>query len=278
MMLLLSIPFRKVIMKHIELLVIGATGVGLGLIASRGNADAHVLLIDRGIIPGAEFINALVPGDGWETPPSSPTAKSVYDELIARNVLSNGRIHLPAVSPVLYGRMKPLASRIRLSTELLGVAKAAAGYEVTISDAGGISKITAAAIIDTTAERISKPRMTFASKAFNALLDAPAKDYREIIGQHGNAAVLPGRFDSERFLSLPMAAGDGFPEARKKLSQFWHERDDALKPWAIAATAGTFAYTVNEKRTEIAPSWLHLPSAAYPNITRALEAGESVRV
>ncbi|MEK6795564.1 MAG: hypothetical protein AABZ39_12345 [Spirochaetota bacterium] len=264
-------------MAHSELLVIGATGVGLGLIASRENADAQVLLIDRGIIPGAEFVNALVPGDGWDAAPSSSFAKSVYDELIARNILSNGRIHLPAISPVLYERMKPLASRIRLSTEILGIAATASGYEMTISDAGGISKITAASIIDTTTARISRPGMTFASKAFNVLLDAPARDFSEIIGQHGTATVLPCRFDSERILSLPLAANDGFADARRKLAQFWKERDEALRPWSLAASAGAFAYTVTDKRTEIAPSWLHLPSAAYRNITLAIEAGENAK-
>ncbi|MDD5597809.1 MAG: hypothetical protein PHV82_07680 [Victivallaceae bacterium] len=254
--------------QNYETLIIGAglTGIGLAC-ADKENS----LIIERTISPGSEYINAFNPGNDWQEEPLTSGGKNLKKELEDRNILCDGKVHISALSPVLYSFIKTEKLNVLFWTEITGIEKVRGNFEVEIYNASGLRKIKVKKIIDTSPERRSAPdKSSIISKSINALLHCE----KEISSfELKNGKLLNGRFPSEKYFSLPVEVNDSWPDARKKLFAAWEKRPGKLSGWLIAATASEFAYSSAKGPFEIKNNWLHLPSAAYSNPIQSFEAG-----
>lgn len=251
-----------------ETLIIGATLTGIGLAC---NNKKNSLIIERTASPGSEYVNAFNPGKDWEKETATPEGKKLKNELEERNVLCDGKAHIPAMAPILCNLIKKEKLNALFWTEITKIEKAEDVFEIEILNASGLQKISAKKIIDTTALRISSPdKSSIISKSINAILHCE----NEISAfKMKTGKIIDGRFPSEKFFSLPVEISDSWPEARKKLFDSWERRADEIKDCLMASTASEFAYVSEQGPFEIEKNWLHLPSTAYSNPLESFDAG-----
>jgi hypothetical protein len=258
---------------HYPVLVYGATFAGIGMAAA---AAGQALLVERSALVGHDFIASYNPGTGYDSPLATSAAEELRTELLARNLLtSEGRVHLPAMSPVLFNRMKQNRLPVRMLTELVSVSRTAEGFEVTLFSASGLEKVHVNRIIDTTATCRSKPGhpIAYTSKSINAYLHCPEGAANPIPAADDQACYVEGLFPGELILKLKLEPGDDWTTARSKLHSYWKQRHVNCAPWTVAALADTFEVASAEQELELDAGWSWFPSSNQPNPLQAYEAG-----
>ncbi|MFD0716048.1 hypothetical protein [Paenibacillus sp. GCM10027626] len=275
---------------QLDTLVVGATFTGIGLIGELQKLKPNIqsVLIEREITLGHEFTYAYKHGTNWQHQKElNQAARILRAELTRRNVLSaEGRAHLPGITPILYQHVRDQELPIRLKTEVVSVQAAGRGYKVTLYDSSGISELIVRRIIDTSSVKLSCPqRQQTSGKRISALLHAKKNEHGLVAEQalhaFGGAAEFNaasfsfkrGRFESESYISIPLAAEDGWIEARRKIHQFWANRPVELEGWSLATVADQFDYEPNAGPHEIEQDWYWMPSTAYANPLQAMDQG-----
>ncbi|GAA3404429.1 hypothetical protein ACFFNY_26775 [Paenibacillus hodogayensis] len=262
---------------HYPLLVYGATSAGLGLTVA---APAGTLLVERSSLVGHEFVAAYNPGHRWERRLDSAAAELLRTELLERGLLTpEGRVHLPAIAPVLFRLIRQHCLHVQMMTEIVEVVPDRNGYAVTLLNASGLTRVTAGRLIDTTplCSSLGARRMTPIAKSINAMLHAPGtaelppSPLPEPLD--GRVSLLDGLYPGERILRLELDAGDGWLTAREKLHRYWADHYTAFAPWTIAALADAFDIRTTELDRDIADRWSWFPSSSYANLLEAYDAG-----
>ncbi|MCU6792123.1 hypothetical protein OB236_08290 [Paenibacillus sp. WQ 127069] len=260
--------------EHVETLIVGATFAGIGVGACLGE---NGLIVERTMLPGHEFINSYQPGKGWNIERQQPLAEQLQQQWRSKGLLTkDGKVHLGGIAPTVHKLLLDSKQPIRLMNEIVEVCPdKSGGWRVTVFDASGIRTLTAGRIIDTTSDCRSAPGRYQAKAKFigAALHRTNTEEAQKEIPQAWQHAIIPGAYDSEAYLQLPIDMGATWEQARYELFQSWSERPEELKPWTIAAIADAFTYHVSSGHKQIAEGWDWLPSCAYDNPLEAIEAG-----
>jgi hypothetical protein len=260
---------------HYPLLVYGASFAGLGIATA---AKGRTLLVERTALVGNEFIASYNPGEAWESPVGTAPARQLREELLHRNLLSEeGKVHLPAIAPVLFHFIRQNGLNVRMMTEIVDVAARGQGYEVTLFNASGLQRITVDHIIDTTPTCASSPMLDAApiSKSINAMLhsEAPAST-PSLPDDEANVRLVEGLMPGELILKLALDSKDDWTEARTKMHRYWMRHFRAFEPWTLAALADAFEIRtdVREKNLDN-DGWIWFPSSTPSNLIQSFDAG-----
>ncbi|RKN85296.1 hypothetical protein [Paenibacillus ginsengarvi] len=258
----------------VPVLVIGATLAGLGLAAA---GKERALVVERTSGVGREYLGCFHPGERLEEPTSSEAAGVLREELTRRNLLSENRLHLGALAPVLFNRIRRDGWRVRFLTEIIGIEREAEAdaYTVTLFDASGLRQIRTSFIVDTTSLCVSSPasKPAIRSKKLNAMLHNADPSANAPVLNEGGAEVVQGRFPGEVILKLNLDPGDDWPSARDKLHRYWADRPAAFGSWTMALVADAFETFTEKGPFSLGDRWVWLPSCAYANALQAFDAG-----
>ncbi len=257
-----------------EQLVIGATCAGLAGALARPEGT---LLVEPSASIGWEFVEAIRPGTGWEdADQSGKEAEGLRRELIDRNILHQGRVHLPAIAPVLFKRLYDSSVHYLFLTDVLEVVPGAGGYEVALFGRSGLTKVRVRRILDTTNGLVSRPaqQVEVTYRGIHAILNGSMREAQSERSRAGSQyRTVPGRFPSEVYLMLPLSNDDDdWPRARVRLHDFWTDRPAEL----LGADLATVAMRLAEKPVPAdvrERGWRHLPSASFDNPLQAFAAG-----
>ncbi|SDD02497.1 hypothetical protein SAMN02799630_02056 [Paenibacillus sp. UNCCL117] len=263
----------------VGVLVAGATFAGLGLALSLGE---QALVVERTGAVGAEFTAAFRPAKADLSSRVSTDTAELREEAVGRNIVGeDGGMHWPAFVPVLQQWIHSRNIRVRFLTRIVEVkALPGAGFEVTLLDAAGLSKVRADRLVDTTSFCETEPAAASGGrlhgKRLNAIIhrpDAPQLAPPTIAGY----PIHRGRFNSEWAASCQLSLSDDWFAARTRLLSWWDARPEELQPWRLAAIADGFDAGVDGGTTEVAEGWAWHPSAAYADPFAAFEAGVRFR-
>ncbi|TBL73922.1 hypothetical protein [Paenibacillus thalictri] len=279
----------------LEMLIVGATFAGIGASLSM---DRSFAIVERTTLVGHEFINSYRTGSDWKSVPEFPPTLELQKEFEEKRLLTlEGRVHLGGMAPIVFKQLlqSGKSGSVRFMTEVVGIARRADGYDVTLFDAGGIRTVWTNRIVDTTSDCRSLPgRFPVKEKAVcavlhntNASVNAEANAATSIVTGFNAGAekpglsipkefadrISPGAFASEAYLRLPIAPEADWAEARHTLNRFWADRPAELQDWTIAAVADEFAAVPARSCEELDNGWLWMPSAAFENPLSAMDAG-----
>jgi hypothetical protein len=265
-------------LKHIPLLIVGATFAGLGFASESGPG---ALVVEPFSQPGHEFISSYRPGERWPRNARTEAGRRLLEELERRGVLdADRRLHIPAVLPIVCSWIREQRIQLLLMTQIVRIAPHPDGYEVTLAHASGLETLVAGRIVDTTSGGLPHSDVdesVIADKRINALLHRASHEADASVPLpepfDERLSFVRGPFASEAIASLKLAASDDWPTARRKLYAAWLARPAAWQPWTIAAIADTFEHRAGKGPTVIRPNWTRLPSCAYANLLEALEEG-----
>jgi hypothetical protein len=162
-----------------------------------------------------------------------------------------------------------------MMTKIIDVQPSSNGYEITLYNSSGLQKIEAGSIIDTISNCASNParQVSVEYRKINAMLHcADPQELPEL--EDESVELAPGLFPGEVILKLDVDVNDDWIEARQKLHEYWLHRPKVLSPWILAAVADSFEIGVAKGAHEIADNWTWFPSAAFPNLLQAFDAGQ----
>ncbi|MDF2922224.1 MAG: hypothetical protein K0R57_1138 [Paenibacillaceae bacterium] len=251
------------------LIVLGATFAGIG--AAYAN-KADTLILERTALAGYEFANAYRIGEGWNDVILSETGKQLKLEMLQRNILSEqGEVHIPALAPLVYNRLKKDQFNILLMAELVGITRAESQYCVEVHTASGFKKFFTNTIIDTRTDAL--PGDFIKIKSINALLYSEEEASICSPASQGAVELMKGKQRGEVIVRLPVEADDDWSSAREKLHTFWRNRPGEWKAWRIISVGASFDIRADQGPVRVMDNWSLLPSAAYRNPLEALEAG-----
>lgn len=254
--------------EYYPVIVLGSTFAGLG--AAYANKE-NTLVIDRSALVGYEFINSYRPGEAWNDVALSGEGMGLKEELLQRNILSEqGKVHIPAVAPVLYNRIKEDGLHVLFLTDIVEICSTGDGYELQVYNTSGFRKIKTDRIVDTRADNI--PQQLIKGKSIHAMLHCEDENV-PLPGNNEQAEFLEGKQKGEVILRFFLDAKDDWASARAKLHRFWMNRPEEWKSWVIAAVASTFDIAVEKGPGMVDENWCWLPSSAYSNPLAAFEAG-----
>jgi hypothetical protein len=262
------------------IVVLGSSFVGLGAACA---APDQVLVIERSMLVGSEWIAGYQAGEIWNKEAVTVAARELRLELIQRGLIGEGgAVHLPAMAPVLFRWIKEHQLQVQFLSETIGIEPSGDGYDVTLYNASGYQRIRAGQILDTTGECLSQPERRAASptstgKAIHAMLHGPdSLETGVMIEREGlTATVTPGLLPGEALLRLPLSVDAGWPVARRSLHEFWKARPEAWRDWTITAVADVFTVEAPRGPHLLAPGLTWLPACAYANGVEGFDAGQS---
>jgi hypothetical protein len=257
---------------HYDTLVVGATCAGLGYAL---NHPEHLLVVDSGSLAGREFVETMDPGQGWETEPSlDDNTEDLRRELERRNIAADGCVHLPALGPVLFERLRLSGIDYLFLTNILGLTRGPTDYVADLFNVEGHHTVRANRILDTTVRRESLPGHVVAMETQSICATLSNPDGTPCPQQQltADCAMRPGRFRGEAFLCLTVPVTCDWVTARDRLHQFWMDRPEPLRSWDLVSVATR----LRQRSTEVpAPGKGHvlLQSARYENPLAAYAAG-----
>ncbi len=260
---------HAVLMEY-DTVIIGATAAGLGAAFAK---KGKTLMIDKHPHVACEYVQSFYYGTNWNAHPLTPEAAHLRDELFARGILSDdGRVHLPAVLPMLYHQLKESGIDLLLMTNVTNIERTAEGYALELFCVKGYLRILARTVIDTANCPFlyeSAPQ-NIRVKSLNAILYGGKQPP---VWEGEAARIVPGKLEGEYVLRFFVSPDETISGARKKLHQLWKSRPAALLDWTIAATADYFAYQADVLDRETSPNYIDLNPRGYDNVLDAFDAG-----
>lgn len=254
-------------MQHYPFVFIGETALAMGLAAALSNRGIPSLTVERGSLPAPEFTAALrTRGSMACAVMQSPEANLLKGEFVRRHAIAPCGDSLPALQPILcksFGDCNPKAGKGGLcdlftASVILSDEWDGEKHVLEIFTTGGVWGVTADRILDTTTARAAVTR-----RFLNANLDC----------RTAASGTVAGRFTGERYLRMPVADGTDYPTARRALQAFWRSRGEELKDAKLLMIASEFDEDCIGGVTKTGEGAYSLPSAAYPTVLHAYDAG-----
>lgn len=252
-------------MEFYDLAVLGATFSGVGAAAA---CEGKSIVFEHRQQIGYEFINSFNYGVGLNRPVKTVMGQKLKAELLKKRILSEkGLVHLPAVAPMICKYVIERGIKILLMTDVVNIEKFSEFYEITIYSVSGFKKIRASKVLNTIYDK-----NYITDKYINARISCADKG--ECALNSPEATAIKGLFSGEYVLKYKVDTNDDIMTARKKLHDFWRDRQVSLKPWMIAAVADCFEVKVEKMSGVIDDSeYYYLFSAAFDNFLQAFEGG-----
>lgn len=197
----------------------------------------------------------------------SPKTEGFFKDLEERNLIGeDGTVHVFPVAGVTAKRF--IMADTLLSTDVISVGKAAGGYEITIFNIDGFSKIYAENILDTTPTGVinTNPSELNFTKYLRSLISGE--------GEPEEAAIVRGRFENEFTYSVEAEKYEGYSSAARRLHEAWQKIAVKNRGYEMSAVAPQFAYIYDAPvRREIDKNYIFVPSASFADLGSAYEEG-----
>lgn len=239
-------------MREADCLVIGASFAGAGFAAAAGK---DVVIVENTCVLGKEFAAGLNQKPAKKMICKTKQGKNLENELKRRGLLNeNGEIYAQPAVFVLSKLLLELKTEVRFHTVVTNIEHVGSGFEITLFNNEGISKMRAKQVIDTTSAGVfgKHKRRKFLCSA--------------VAGQ----TELRNEITGMAYIALPLEESCGWMEAREKTLAYVQKNN--LK---IVMMANEFAYrdSAEPKETE---GILWLPSDGFYNLLEAFEGGAAV--
>ena len=252
-----------------DLAILDASGAALGL-AEALQSQYRILVLNRTAMVAAEFVNAFRPCVG-RLIPGSPPARAILSGLEQERLLAFDQCRVYSAGPLLDHAFSQLTCDQRYETDLLAMEPAPGGYELEIVNRSGTRKIKTRVLVDTRDTALPNPR------TLNAIL--VSRDTAAPTPPDSGAMTFFREADPTpptAILQLACSQSESLFAARHRLIESWASVANQNPAWKIAAIALAFA-VVPDASSPVAlkePSgWIRLPSAAFPNLLAAIDAG-----
>lgn len=257
--------------EQVSTLIVGASMLGIGLAARMGR-QAVVLESSNGV--GNEFVRSFKLSDLPYTP-SSESGMVLMEELYQRGAMDDrGRVHLPAVMPIVIKFITDRKLEVRMQTHVVDVTRRGGQYAVTCHDASGWRHFMAERLVDTSMCCVTNPeRGKIKDKSLNMMLLGLPKSEELSAENACEYSLVQGRFPAETVLKFPVGPQDGWTEARNKLFQFWLNRPGAYRSCRFLTHADEFDRSYEAAIERIEQGWEWRPSAYYAHVLEAFDQG-----
>lgn len=193
--------------RNYETIFLGCSAYAIG--AAEANPDGS-LILEAGEGLGGEFTDALMTG-GFARP-QAPGAQALYDELIARRVMSEesaarGEAHLPAVSVVLARRLRESRAHVLFKTRVLGIEGEAGRVVVRAVCNAKLYEFECARVVDTRSDDYARIRALDPTARFFlcAHVGLTAMPEGQWAGARLKRGYLPGEWYLQMETGLPSA-------------------------------------------------------------------------
>lgn len=266
---------------YTDCVVIGASVLGCGYALEHSGA---CMIIEPSMLLASEFGSTYRFESAKEPDACSSGTKELYDDMVKRNILRDGRMSSIPISALLAKRLLDKEVPVVLCACITDISPAGGGYTVTYFGTDGERKVNCKYILDTMATGTlhDKCREFDYSKHLNAVLcfekksELTERNIKAIESvKHENVKIVKGRFKDEYALKLRLNKDTDYAEARMAVVDCFAElKEAALDGWRIAAISSFFDYEFkNSIKAEAAKNFLWQPSAAYNNLFDAFEGG-----
>jgi hypothetical protein len=251
--------------EYCDTAILGATFLGMG--AALNLDDCAV--IESGGLFGAEFVNNYKinrPGQiVVKTKPGIAFLKELRDRGL---VHEDGEIYQAPAVYVLSKFLKEKPLDIRLMTETIAVEKREGGYDISLYNMNGSSRIQAKRVIDTTilGRGRQRPWPVEVEKNLNAVMFNPRGAALD--------ALVHNRISGLYVYSLPAPRELSRHEAVERLCAL--EGVFAGKGMRIASIAPEFSYTLRPFAEYTGENFLWQPSMGYANLIAAFDEGAAL--
>lgn len=255
-----EIIMKGVFMREVNTLFIGGTAFSLGGALSSSNS----LILCESALLGEDFSSAYYTGECDEE-------GYLANLLIKKAQLKDGKVHLPALTAILYDIARDNKLNIDFSSTLISVKKEAEYYVCEVVSSKGIYFVRSRQIVDTRGQALDKTDYTFSSKYICAMCIGVSNkndfEYRDFI-------IRRGLYENFAYVGLEVHHEDDIIEARKKFIRKWRECG-VFSNWKIAAISDYFTYLFDKEffEEEINQNYFVCPSSSYTSPTHAFEAG-----
>ena len=252
-----------------DLVILDASGAALGL-AEALQGQYRVLVLNRTAMVAAEFINAFRPCPGRVTA-DSPPARSILSGLEQEGLLAFDQVRHYSAGPLLHHAFSQLTCDQLYETDLLAVEPVPGGYALDIVNRSGMRKIKTRVLVDTRDSALPNPR------TLNAIL--VSRDPAAPTPPDGGAMTFFCETDPHPptcILQLACSRDETLFAARHRLIESWQLIAAQHPAWKIASIGLAFAAIpdASSLSATMDPSGLiRLPSAAFPNLLAAIDAG-----
>lgn len=266
---------------HTDCVVIGASVLGCGYALAHSES---CVIIEPSMLLASEFGSVYRFESAKEPGACSIETKELYDDMVKRNILRDGRLSSIPVSAMLAKRLVEKKVPVVLSACIIDISRSGDGYTVTYFGTDGERKVNCKYILDTAAIGtlhdkccgFNYSKHLSAVLCFEKKCEFTEQDIKAIESVKAeNVRIVKGRFKDEYALKLRIGNDTDYAEARKEIVDcFLKLKEDKLAGWKIAAISSFFDYEFeNSLKIEAAKNFLWMPSAAYNNLFEAFEGG-----
>lgn len=260
---------------HFKTAIIGGTFLGLGF--GLNHEEDSVLIESSGSL-GWEFVDAMNTGKQWSETNSLPAISSkYYSQLKERNILEDDKVHLPALAPLLFQFLKDSKLKFHFLTHIIDIKKDTNGYEITIYNQNGFSKISADQILDTTSSGYRQKELK-AKQFIGATIHSADNEVKDFNLSGEGFEVIKGHLLSEAFLKIELQINSSWDVARKKIHEFWVNRPDELSSWELASVASRLDVMPENINGWSKEEFTWLPGIGLENPLLALSKGETIEL
>lgn len=258
---------------YVPVVLIGATATSVGIACT---FKEGALILEKSCLLGKEYV------DSYDMTISSyeiinEETQKIVDRLYCTQAIQQEKIFLPAVSAVLFEKVREHGIQCLFKTILIDVIKEEQGYLLTYYNVSGISQVRTKMLIDTTVicESKSKDYSRIKSKFLNALL--VSDNYENNIDEYENSDILleKGFYSNELCMKMKLKPETEWVEAREKMFQYWMRREPWMRNWKIASIASEFQIRPIKEMEELEERWLWIPSSAEKGILEGFDQGIS---
>lgn len=248
-------------------ILLGATAFSCGAL----EAGEDVLCIERGVLLAQEYCQGYV--SMTLSTPKTEKGRALYDELTARGLAKNGRLHCPPVADVLARRLLEKGAAIWLNAEVLDISTVPGGFRVDVMAVDGLRTVTAARVIDTTSEGVKRCARQLA--AYKKEVRVPLlRTTGELPALPGGAYIEWGALKDEAILCVPVASDASWPDMRFALRDLWQSLHARGIGYQLAAEPVEAAIHYDAPVcAALSRGWTFCPSAAWGDLMRAFEEG-----
>lgn len=258
--------------KQIPVLILGASAVAIGM----ANAlKEKCLLVEKTCRLASEYVDAFAGHKNKKPEDICDATKDLMLELAKRDASTEDGLYLPAISPVLFEQIKEKQIKCLFFTRVLKVKKDLKGYQVTLHNTSGITKIHTTCIIDTTVYCESKPYnyKRIESKSLNAYLVTQKEGVLPDLLQQEEVTIEKGYYKNQLVIKYKLGIEDNWVQAREKLFSYWDKREKSLEDYEIASVASEFQIKSIKQDEQIEENWFWLPSTVYEDVLEAFDQG-----
>ena len=262
--------------KKFDYVFCGITTLAVSAAIKLQNIGYNCLIFDRMAMPGHEFSYALC-ADGEANPENikSLETKKFLSILIQRNAInSNGRIHLPAITPILSSMLDGSGVVFYPHTVATELCRENDLWKLRLYSPGQCTVVNSKYVIDSTSDfqlgLFFGQRPKIEKCSLNAAVNPPS-EYKGDGFTFDKHEIYRGCFDGEYYARFSF--GSDMLSAREALFNYLTSTPNEIRDWQIISIATEFEIKTDEETYEITDGFIRSPSTLYSDAIGAFDAG-----